>query len=59
MFIDALNKCGVAASETVFIDDQIENQKLLKSLNNTTLIAANPLQMYKPAHQNSIVELLD
>lgn len=43
MFIDALNKCGCKAEETVFIDDQVGNLKGAEKFGITPiLIAANP-----------------
>jgi putative hydrolase of the HAD superfamily len=62
MFIDALNKCGVAASETVFIDDQIENLEAAEKLGITPiLIAANPSSDVQTKYTkiHSIAELLD
>ena len=43
MYLDALEKCGVAASEAVFIDDSPRNLEGAAALDITPiLIAANP-----------------
>ena len=43
MFLDALNKCGAAPEETVFIDDSVRNLEGAAALGITPiLIAANP-----------------
>ena len=43
MYLDALNQCGVPASETVFIDDAVRNLEGAAALGITPiLIAANP-----------------
>lgn len=43
MYRDALNKCGVPASDTVFIDDSLQNLEGAAKLGITPiLIAANP-----------------
>ena len=43
MYLDALNKCGVPAHETVFIDDSVRNLDGAAALGITPiLIAANP-----------------
>ncbi len=43
IYLDALNKCGVPASETVFIDDAVRNLDGAAALGITPiLIAANP-----------------
>lgn len=43
MYLDALNKCGVPARETVFIDDSVRNLDGAAALGITPiLIAANP-----------------
>ena len=43
MYLDALNQCGVPASETVFIDDGVRNLDGAAALGITPiLIAANP-----------------
>ena len=43
MYLDALNKCGVPAQETVFIDDSIRNLDGAAAMGITPiLIAANP-----------------
>lgn len=44
MYLDALEKCGVPASETVFIDDRIANLEGAEKLGITPiLITANPV----------------
>ena len=43
IYLDALNKCGVPAEETVFIDDAVHNLDGASALGITPiLIAANP-----------------
>jgi putative hydrolase of the HAD superfamily len=43
IYLDALNKCGVPAGETVFIDDAVRNLDGAAALGITPiLIAANP-----------------
>ena len=43
IYLDALNKCGVSAEETVFIDDAVGNLDGATALGITPiLIAANP-----------------
>ena len=43
IYLDALNKCGVPAGETVFIDDGVRNLDGAAALGITPiLIAANP-----------------
>ena len=43
MYLDALEKCGCAAKDTVFIDDSIQNLEGAAALGITPiLIAANP-----------------
>ena len=44
MFLDALNKSGVSAEETVFVDDSLRNLESAAELGITPiLIAANPI----------------
>lgn len=44
IYLDALNKCGVPAEETVFIDDVVHNLVGAAALGITPiLIAANPI----------------
>ena len=43
MYLDALNKCGMPAHETVFIDDSVRNLDGAAAMGITPiLIAANP-----------------
>ena len=54
MYLDALNQCGVPASETVFIDDGVRNLDGAAALGITPiLIAANPASDVETSYTKS------
>ena len=44
IYLDALNKCGISAEETIFIDDAVRNLDGAAALGITPILsAANPI----------------